>query len=56
MSTYDLARHFADSLGLVAMAVLFLGLIGWTFRRGASWHLDTAAQMIFKDDDDGQDD
>lgn len=49
--SYDALRHFADSWGLLAMAVLFVGLVAWTFRRGAAEHHDRAAHMIFKDDD-----
>jgi cytochrome c oxidase cbb3-type subunit IV len=51
---YDTLRHFADSWGLVAMFVLFAGLIGWTFRRGAARHHESAANMIFREDDHGQ--
>lgn len=51
--TYDSLRHFADSWGLVMMAVLYLGLVGWTFRKGAKKHNDQAANMIFKDDEHG---
>jgi len=49
---YENLRHFADSWGLMAMFLMFLGLVGWTFRKGASDHHDTAANMIFKDNDD----
>jgi cytochrome c oxidase cbb3-type subunit 4 len=52
MSLYDQLRHFADSWGLVAMMLLFLTLVGWTFRPGARTHLDAAAGMIFRPDDD----
>lgn len=48
---YETLRQFADSWGLVLMAVLFLAFVGWTFRRGASRHYDHAATMIFKDDE-----
>ncbi len=48
---YDALRHFADSWGLVMMAVLFIAFVGWTFRKGASTHHDNAANMIFKEDD-----
>jgi cytochrome c oxidase cbb3-type subunit 4 len=51
--TYEQLRHFADSWGLLGMALLFLTLIGWTFRKGASRHHEQAANMIFKDDDNG---
>jgi cytochrome c oxidase cbb3-type subunit IV len=50
--SYDALRHFADSWGLVMMTVLFLVFVGWTFRKGASRHHDTAANMIFKDEED----
>lgn len=49
--SYDALRHLADSWGLVLMAVLFLVLVGWTFRKGASRHHEQAATMIFKDDE-----
>ena len=55
MSTYELMRHFADSWGLLAMMLLFLGLVGWTFRPGARRHLDAAATMIFKPENNGPD-
>lgn len=49
--TYDALRHFADSWGLLAMALLFIGLIAWPFRKGARQHHERAANMIFRDDD-----
>lgn len=49
--SYDALRHFADSWGLLAMTLLFLGLIAWPFRKGARHHHDDAATMIFRDDD-----
>ncbi len=48
--SYDALRHFADSYGLVFMGLVFLGLIGWTFRKGARRDLDRAATMIFDED------
>ena len=33
--SYDALRHFADSWGLLAMALLFLTLIAWPFRPNA---------------------
>lgn len=47
--SYDELRHFADSWGLVFMALVFLTFIGWTFRPGARSHHDDAANMIFDD-------
>jgi len=51
--SYDALRHFADSWGLVLMTVVFVVLVGWTFRKGSSKQYDQAARMIFKDDDHG---
>ncbi len=51
--SYNDLRHFADSWGLLAMVLVFLGLVAWPFRRGARQHNDDAAMMIFKDDDNG---
>ena len=53
-STYEALRHFADSYGLVAMAIVFLVLVAWPFRPGAKRHNDRAANLIFKDADDGE--
>ncbi len=53
MSHYDFLRHLADSWGLVAMTVIFLGLCAWPFRPGARDANEAAATMIFEDDDNG---
>ncbi|MDP3908417.1 cbb3-type cytochrome c oxidase subunit 3 [Novosphingobium sp.] len=53
-STYDALRHFADSWGLAAMVVTFLVLALWPFRPGARKDNEAAANMIFKDEDDGE--
>ena len=50
-TTYEWLRHFADSWALLAMTLLFLGFIGWTFRPGARRHHDRAATIIFREDD-----
>lgn len=52
-STYDALRHFADSWGLMAMAIIFIVLSAWPFRPGGRGASDDAANMIFKDDDNG---
>ncbi len=49
--SYDALRHLADSWGLVMMVVLFTIFIGWTFRKGAATHHDSAASMIFREDE-----
>jgi cytochrome c oxidase cbb3-type subunit 4 len=48
---YNDFRHFADSWGLVMMGILFLILILWPFRKGASQRNDDAANIIFRDED-----
>lgn len=52
--SYDTIRHLADSWGLVFMGLLFVSFVGWTFRNGASQRHQDAANMIFRDDDNGQ--
>lgn len=52
-STYDTLRHLADSWGLLAMVLTFLALVLWPFRPGAKGANETAAKMIFEDDDNG---
>lgn len=39
--SYDELRHFADSWGLLAMTILFLGLIAWPFRKGRASTITT---------------
>ncbi|MGE3746233.1 MAG: cbb3-type cytochrome c oxidase subunit 3 [Sphingomonadaceae bacterium] len=46
--TYETLRHAADSWGLVFMSVVFLTLIGWTFRPGSRTDHHRAANMIFE--------
>ncbi|MEO0062950.1 MAG: hypothetical protein RLZZ08_1510 [Pseudomonadota bacterium] len=53
-STYDLLRELADSWALLVMLLIFLGLAAWPFRPGASQHNSDAANLIFKDDTDGE--
>lgn len=48
--SYNALRHFADSYGLLFMGVIFLVLIGWTFRRSAKHDHQRAANMIFEED------
>ncbi|MFM2301168.1 MAG: hypothetical protein RLZZ84_904 [Pseudomonadota bacterium] len=55
-STYETLRQFADSWGLAATFVVFLALIAWPFRPGAKADNDTAANMIFAEDNLGGDD
>ncbi len=48
--TYHLLRELADSWGLVFMALTFLVLVGWAFRKGSGETNDKVARMIFDED------
>ncbi|MBP1882248.1 cytochrome c oxidase cbb3-type subunit 4 [Ensifer mexicanus] len=50
METYTFMRHFADSWGLVAMMVFFLGVVAFVFRPGAKNAADRAASIPFDHD------
>ncbi|PZT86951.1 MAG: CcoQ/FixQ family Cbb3-type cytochrome c oxidase assembly chaperone [Citromicrobium sp.] len=51
MSLYDQLRHLADSYGLVALLLLFLGLCLWVFRPGAKQQNREVARSILDDDE-----
>ena len=51
--TYSIMREIADSWGLLAMAVMWLSFAIWALRPGARRHHEDAANMIFKDENDG---
>ena len=51
MSLYEELRHFADSFGLVALLILFLGLCLWVFRPRAKQQSQEAARLIFEDEE-----
>lgn len=51
--SYDKFRHFADSWGLVIMALTYLILVGWAFLPRNRDRNRDAATMIFEDDDHG---
>jgi cytochrome c oxidase cbb3-type subunit 4 len=53
-STYEFLRQLADSWVLMAMGLVFLVLVAWPFRSGARDRNREAANLIFKDDSDGQ--
>ena len=53
-STYEMLRQIADSWVLIAMGLVFLVLVAWPFRRGSKSRNHEAANMIFKDANDGQ--
>ncbi len=53
-STYEFLRQVADSWGLLVMTLVFLGFALWPFRPGARDQNQTAANLIFKDDNDDE--
>lgn len=50
METYTAMRHFADSWGLLAMALFFIGMALFVFRPGSRTVADEAAQIPLRDD------
>ncbi len=46
--SYDALRHFADSWGLVFMALAYAVLIGWHFRPKGRERSAEAARTIFE--------
>ncbi|QZP07171.1 cbb3-type cytochrome c oxidase subunit 3 [Caenibius sp. WL] len=52
-SLYDFLRHLADSWGLVVMVIAFVILAAWPFRPSARERNRKAANLIFKDKNDG---
>ena len=48
MMSYDALRHFADSWGLVFMALTYAVLIGWHFRPKGCERSKEAARAIFE--------
>lgn len=49
-SKYQIMRTFADSWGLLFMAIFFVGAIIWVFRPGSKEISDDAAQIPFRED------
>lgn len=50
MEKYTLMRHFADSWGLLAMAIFFIGVVLFAFRPGSREMADDAAKIPLKED------
>jgi cytochrome c oxidase cbb3-type subunit 4 len=50
MEVYTAMRHFADSWGLLAMTLFFLGVILFTLRPAAKTSANEAAQIPLKED------
>lgn len=52
MDTYSLLRQFADSWALLALLLIFLGVIVWAFRPGSRPLHNDAADVPFRNDDE----
>lgn len=50
MEVYTAMRHFADSWGLLAMALFFVGTVLFVFRPGAKRLAHEAASIPLKED------
>jgi cytochrome c oxidase cbb3-type subunit 4 len=50
METYTAMRIFADSWGLLFMALFFVGVVLFAFRPGSRQIADDAAQIPLKED------
>ena len=51
---YQQLRSFADSWGLVFMALSFIAAIGWALRPAARSSHDDARMIPFRDEEAGQ--
>ena len=53
--SYQWLRTFADSWGLLAMLIMYLGLIGWAFRPRGKAANRRAANSIFEKNEERHD-
>lgn len=51
MDKYSILREFADSWGLLAMVLFFLGVVLWTFRPGSKAIHNDAANIPLRHGD-----
>ncbi len=51
MDLYSLMREFADSWALLALTLIFLGVVLFVFRPGAARLQRDAAESIFRNED-----
>lgn len=50
METYSLLREFADSWALLALTLVFLGVVAWAWRPGSRKVHEDAANSIFRNE------
>lgn len=51
MEHYSLLREIADSWGLLALFIFFVGVVLWVFRPGATRQYHDTANIPFRHDD-----
>lgn len=51
MELYTLLREIADSWGLLALTLIFLGVVAWAFRPGAKAVHDDIARIPLRNDE-----
>ena len=51
MDLYSVLREFADSWALLALVLLFLGVIVWAFRPGSRAVHEEISQIPFRNED-----
>lgn len=51
METYSFLRELADSWGLLALTIFYIGVIFWAFRPGSRSAHDDIAQIPFRNED-----
>ena len=54
MEAYSILRQFADSWGLLAMVIFFVGVVLYTFRPGSKKVHDDSAQIPFRNERPGE--
>ncbi len=54
METYSILRQFADSWGLLAMVLFFVGVVCYALRPGAKKLHDDSAQIPFRNERPGE--
>ena len=47
---YETLRQFADTWGLLFLLLVFVGLVGWVYRRGAKKHYEEQGKIPLKRD------
>lgn len=51
LTTYERLRHFADSWGLLALTIFFIGVVLFVFRPGSRKQHEDIADIPFRHED-----